>query len=161
MGIQKAFSRVTVRDFIANVKALREREIVSISTNVTLKHTLDLLTSHNYTSCPVKGEDGQSWIGFVDMMDIVSWVIEGCVQSHATTTSAERTTPVLEWRIEEGVLERRGEELLTTPHHRSSILRTAIRFRQSMTHRPCPSLWWHCVQRIVFLFETLRALSNI
>eukprot|EP00301_Raphidiophrys_heterophryoidea_P022111 c6348_g1_i1.p1 GENE.c6348_g1_i1~~c6348_g1_i1.p1 ORF type:complete len:322 (+),score=84.42 c6348_g1_i1:97-1062(+) len=110
-SIEKNFSRVTIREFIANVKALREREVVTISGTLSVKHTLDLLSAKNYLSCPVKASDSSEWLGFVDMMDILSFMIEECSQEKKLEMPGRGEVHWKSWCQNEELLRLRGSDL--------------------------------------------------
>ena len=62
-------SSTTVNDLLSS----KSKQLVSLSSNATLKHCLEMLAEHDILSAPVM--EGDKFLGFVDVLDIADYTL--------------------------------------------------------------------------------------
>lgn len=80
------FETITLKD------SLSSKKLVHVKPNQTVEEVLDILSSNNITSVPgtshplllltirVMSEDGSVVHGFVDVLDLVAFLVETCIK---------------------------------------------------------------------------------
>jgi CBS-domain-containing membrane protein len=52
------------------------QDIVFVESNTSVQETLEVLAKHNLLSVPVRDHQDKFWIGFVDVLDLLNFIIE-------------------------------------------------------------------------------------
>lgn len=91
----ESYFDVSISDFLTEMKLWdRDRKVVVLSSSIDPKQGFSLLIEHHIRSAPVK--DHEAYIGFLDIRDLVSFVIFAVKESHkhmhSVVTSHEETT---------------------------------------------------------------------
>jgi len=58
------------------VKAKGKKDLIFLYSNDTLTKAIDVLTKHGIQSAPVKDVVGKYWLGFLDVMDITTYILK-------------------------------------------------------------------------------------
>lgn len=77
------FETITLKD------SLSSKKLVHVKPNQTVEEVLDILSSNNITSVPVMSEDGNIVHGFVDVLDLVAFLVETCIKPLTITATGE------------------------------------------------------------------------
>lgn len=147
-ALEPAFSRVLVRELIVHVPALRDREVVTTSGDASVLETLQLLTSKGFLSCPVRASDSGEWIGFIDMLDILSFIVEECTEEHHVNMPGRGDVQWLSWcQNPERLRSKGGQDLAKVPTE------------QIMNKSRCDP--WCPIEDTGNLFQLLESLANV
>jgi len=59
-----------------------KKDIIFIESNTSIQEALEILSKNNLLSVPVRDHQDKFWIGFVDVLDILNFVIEMYTEGH-------------------------------------------------------------------------------
>lgn len=77
------FETISLRDVVP------AKKLISVKPSQNVEEVLDILTTNNITSVPVMSEDGLMVLGFLDVLDLVAFLVQTCIKSLTLTATGE------------------------------------------------------------------------